>query len=54
MLQLAIDPVLHLLPTAAADLTTLAAVAPAGAVAAVVLAAAVTLVIASLRRKDAD
>ena len=53
MLPFAIDPVLQVLPSGTAELT-LASAAPAAAVAAVVLGAAVTLVIASLRRKDAD
>ena len=52
MLSLAI-PVLPALDPRAAELTV-AGTAPAAAVAAVVLAAAVSLVVASLRRKDAE
>ena len=46
-------PALHALVLHAADLT-LATAAPAAAVATVVLGAAVSLVVASVRRKDAD
>jgi hypothetical protein len=53
MLPYAIDPVLQVLATRTTELT-LAGVAPAAAVATVVLGAAVTLVVASVRRKDAD
>lgn len=53
MLPLATAPVLDVLTPRTAGLS-LAAAAPAAAVAAVVLGAAVTLVVASVRRKDAD
>jgi hypothetical protein len=46
-------PVLHALVPRTAELT-LASAAPAAGVAAVVLGAAVSLVVASVRRKDAD
>ena len=46
-------PALHALVPRAAELTMAGAV-PAAAVAAVVLGAAVSLVVASVRRKDAD
>jgi hypothetical protein len=52
MLPLAI-PVLHALVPRSVELTV-AGAAPAVAVAAVVLGAAVSLVVASVRRKDAD
>jgi hypothetical protein len=53
MLLFAPEPVLHVITSRSAELT-LAGAAPAAAVAAVVLGAAVTLVVASVRRKDAD
>jgi hypothetical protein len=53
MLPFAAEPVLQVLTVRSAELT-LAGAAPAAAVAAVVLGAAVTLVVASVRRKDAD
>ena len=49
----AIAPVLGVLTSRTVELTLVDA-APAAAVAAVVLGAAVTLVVASVRRKDAD
>jgi hypothetical protein len=52
MLSIAL-PALHALVPRTADLT-IAGAAPAAAVAAVVLGAAVSLVVASVRRKDAD
>jgi hypothetical protein len=53
MLPFATAPVLQVLAPRSAELT-LAGAAPAAAVAAVVLGAAVTLVVASVRRKDAE
>jgi hypothetical protein len=53
MLAFPTAPVLDVLSLRTADLT-LAGAAPAAAVAAVVLGAAVTLVVASVRRKDAE
>ena len=53
MLPLATVPVLEVLTPRSVELS-LAGAAPAAAVAAVVLGAAVTLVVASVRRKDAD
>jgi hypothetical protein len=53
MLPFATAPMLHVLTPRAVELTV-AGAAPAAAVAAVVLGAAVTLVVASVRRKDAE